>query len=304
MKLYFNTAIKVGVAVMGAVCLSAHALTVAKTVAGVQTKSSPSVVCSSFHLPSISAAFMDNQKLWWFVSSDGEKQDFKAQTLPILAATDALLWHNGSRIVTTLPDGAASGRFVIVRSTAIKKSTSLFGGDFGQYVEAIGVAQVEASPLLADGGHKKALKIVFSNTEVVRSDRLLPESCLSIALVNTKMPMQSELFSPANTDARPAKVVALLNGREYANDLNNVVIINQGRANGVSVGQKWSLVDGSNKEAANVTPYAQARVLQVFESMALVQVQKATHEVMVGSELYPERIENERIKVKMIGAKS
>ena len=271
---YFTTALHIGTAAF----LLSHASAWAQTTDVVQP------MCASYGLNTLPSPHVTGDLPWWFLSNEkgSSKNDFFTATLPILAADKHALWGADSRILTQMkpeavtPSVGAVAAFYILREHIIKPAA--YAGAAGRFVEVIGMARrsVSSQSIVVDGVSTVPLIIRTARDEVDANDRLLPVECM-VADANP-VPLSSAPLDPA----KAARIKILLND-VHIGERKAIALIDQGQDRGVAVGQVWQLVDELPHQPASAQAFGRARVLQVFEHSSVVHVDRADHELEVGT---------------------
>lgn len=268
---HFNTALR-----LGAAALLLHAAVVRAQDAPAMSTSA----CAHFQRD----ASFDSSKPWWFLSyaAGSSKDEWLANTLPIVSAERMTLLQAGSHILTRIPAAsalAADGRYVVVRATPVQPQR--FHAVEGLMVRKIGTAHADqqaASSTAVDGVRTFSVVIDSAYNEITESDRLLSVACLS-------SPKSSLDGSSAPVDIHAAaKVTALLN-HAFIGEQRALALMDQGQLQGVAVGQRWTLVDELPKNPLTAKPFGRVNVLQVFNASSLIEVEESKHELEVGSVL-------------------
>ncbi|WP_157964295.1 hypothetical protein [Ephemeroptericola cinctiostellae] len=273
---YFTTALRISAATF----LLSHAAAWAQA-----AYLSPPGACAPYGLNALPSPHDAGELPWWFLSNEqgDSKIDFFSATLPILAADQHVLWGVDSRILTQMKPSSATSligpeaAFYIVREHVIKPNP--YRGAVGRRIEVIGAARVSgAQTTVLNGVSTVPLVIRTTRDEVNLSDRLLPLDCMVVGSVPA---------SPSSVPLDPtkaAKIKVLLNNA-YVGERNAIALIDQGQDHGLAVGQVWQLVDEVSNQPASAKAFGRVRVLQVLEHSSVVYVDRAVHEVEVGTAL-------------------
>ena len=272
---YFTTALRISTAAFLLSYASAWA----------QVADAPQAGCEPYGLNRLPSPYGGLGGGAWFLSNElgDSKDDFFSATLPILAADHHMLWGVNSRILTQIKSPSTTSLidpdavFYIVREHVIKPNP--YRRALGRRIEVIGSARLagEQTPALK-GISTVPLIIRTATDEVSLSDRLLPLGCVAGDLT-------SALPSSASLDPTNAAKIKVLLNNAYVGERKAMALINQGQDHGVAVGQVWQLVDELPNQPASVKAFGRVRVLQVFENSSVVYVERAAHEVEVGSVL-------------------
>ena len=168
------------------------------------------------------------------------------------------------------------------------------GATLGRFVRLIAKARWDARLSVAPLGDNATreftapLRIVQAVEEVDRTDRVVPRMCVQLAAPQSVAP--AALNAPT-TQARLLGFLSASNARLIGVH-NSIAIMDQGAEHGVTLEQRWVLVemiDAAQKNTQNhaqvTRQRAQVRILQVLPRYSLIQIQNAEREVVRGAYL-------------------
>lgn len=253
--------------------------------------------------PTHAQAHSDATGQWWFTPQKVDTQDLQLPPTPehlSLSPADTEHFIGGLNDTVLVrwrsndADAVASANeqpYLIVRDGPPIKDIQ--GQILGTFTQLIALAQIDSRYQVThtedvtpathqgDSEYVAPLRITQTQVEVDRGDRVLPRMCLNTLPHNATPPK-----SPATVNQ--AQVL----GFAQANAIgakSNLILIDQGQAQGVQTGQIWSISDTIRSQSENnsvTRKRGQATILQAFDTYALARINNTEREVARGTTLF------------------